>query len=45
MTGTSTGFGKRNDGAMMRMMGAAARMMAARHGIDGEQYYVLMYPS
>jgi hypothetical protein len=22
----------------MRLMGAAARMMAARHGVDGEQY-------
>ena len=42
MTGTSAGFGKHNDGAVMRVMGAAARTVGARHGIDGEQYYVLM---
>ena len=36
MTGTSAGFGKRNDGAVMRVMGAAARTVGARHGIDGE---------
>jgi hypothetical protein len=29
--------------AMMRLMGAAARTVAARHGVDGEQYYILMW--
>ena len=29
--------------AMMRLMGAAARTVAARHSVDGEQYYILMW--
>jgi len=29
--------------AMMRLMGAATCTVAARHGVDGEQYYIPMW--